>query len=192
MLRKFRGLLLAMSAVFLISATANAQMDIGLKSVGGHLGLVVPDVINASGFGSSIELGGVVGLGTVMENLEVEGNVDFWRKSKTYAGGTYSFTDFSFGGTGKYFVDIGMSKIRTYGSAGLAFHILHWAWDYNNSYYGYPIQDNSDSKFRIGINIGGGAQYALSPNLDLVGEAKYHLVNDANQFTFTVGALFTL
>lgn len=192
MLRKLKVLLIVCSIV-LVSTTAFGQMDIGLKSVGGHLGLVVPDVATASGFGSTIEIGGVVGLGTVMENLEVEGNVDFWRKSKTYAIGSYSFTDFSFGGTGKYFVDVGMQKIKTYGSAGLAFHILHWAWDYNTTYSGFGIQDNySDSKFRIGINVGGGAQYALSQKLNLVGEAKYHIVNDASQFTLTIGALFTL
>lgn len=196
MLRKFEVMLVTVCSIVLVSTTAFGQTDIGLKSVGGHLGLVVPDIGSVSGFGSSIELGGVVGLGTVMENLEVEGNVNIWRKSKsynyTYGDYTYAFTDFSVGGAGHYFIDIGMPKIRTYGIGGLAFHILHWSWDYKNAPSGFQNQSTSDSKVRIGLNVGGGAQYALSPKLNLVGEAKYHLVNDASQFTLTVGALFTL
>lgn len=181
-----KKLTLAICVLTLIQTTGFAQTNIGLKSVGGHIGIVSPEH-----YDTSVELGGVVGLGTLMPNLQLEGNLDFWRKSQSSGDITAAFTDISFGGTVNYFVDINNPNLRPFGSAGLAFHILHSSVDApTQTFNGITVGggSSSDSKTRLGLNIGGGVAYRVSPTLDLIGKLKYHLVSDINQLTITVGA----
>lgn len=126
-----------------------------------------------------------------MPNLELQGNVDFWRKSESAGDVTSAFTDVSFGGTVNYLVDINNPNLVPYGSAGLALHILHSSVDMPSvdlGQYGSYGGSYSDSKTRLGLNLGGGVKYMMSPKLTLVGELKYRFVSNANQLVITVGA----
>ncbi|MCR5513077.1 MAG: porin family protein [Prevotella sp.] len=46
----------------------------------------------------------------------------------------------------------------------------------------------SDSKF--GVNLGGGAQYALTDQLMLNGEVKFQLISDTNQLVLSAGLIY--
>ena len=48
-------------------------------------------------------------------------------------------------------------------------------------------KDNSDTE--LGLNIGGGAQYGVFSNLDLIGELKY-VTGDADQLVISAGVVF--
>jgi len=69
------------------------------------------------------------------------------------------------------------SNIRVYPLAGLTFA----SWDAGKSF---------DNITRLGVNLGGGAEFDLTNNLMLNFELKYQFVSDLDQAIFNVGIAY--
>lgn len=168
--------------IFLIQSFCLAQDGIGLKGIGGKLGLISPEVI-----GSTIGFGVFADLGNITPNIQLSANADFWSKSFNSVS---SFRDISFGATGQYIFATPNTAIRPFAEAGLAFHAL------KNDVEGVNFlgqqQDFSTSSTKIGVDLGGGVLYQLSPQLDLLGQLKYRIVSNFNQLNINAGVLYRL
>lgn len=183
-----RNVGLVLVVLVMLSVPALAQSNIGLQSVGGRL--FYTDFSGSSAIG----VGGVVGLGEIAPQISLEGNVDYWSKSFGSGDFSSSLRDIAIGGTVKYLFSTKDAQIKPFVNGGLALHLLNSKTEtpsgsigginYGGSY------SNTDTK--IGIDIGGGAAYAMSPTLDLVGAAMYRLVSNTNQLFLSVGALVHL
>ncbi len=176
-------------AVFCFTFTVNAQMDVGLKSVGARISYVNPEGLN-----STIGLGGVVALGSITPTIFIEGNLDFWSKSYISGDAKTSFRDIAVGGTAKYVFPLDNQAIKPFASGGVAFHILKSEVEVpETEFLGQTIGGKSSvTDPKIGIDIGGGAAYAASDKIDVVGQLHYRIVSNFSQFTLSVGAFIHL
>ena len=105
---------IAVLLVILLGSTAFSQVDIGLRGIGGELGLVIPEGDIDNTFG----LGVVADLGTITREIHLDGSVDYWGKSYNETHWDFSFKQISVGGTAKYFAPVAMA-FKPYGGAGL-------------------------------------------------------------------------
>ena len=88
---------LAFSCILAVAAVGNAA-DIGLKGIGGKIGLVMPE----GGADNTLGLGVVADLGTIVPQLRLEGFADYWGDSWGTAPYECSWSTITIGGTAKY------------------------------------------------------------------------------------------
>jgi len=87
-----------------------------------------------------------------------------------------------------YLFDVA-DNLQVYPLAGVT--LLLWKVefdDYNFQTDTWFKNSFSDSKF--GVNLGGGAQYALTDQLLLNGELKFQLISDTNQLVISAGLIY--
>jgi opacity protein-like surface antigen len=81
-------------------------------------------------------------------------------------------------------------RLSVYGDVGLGLAILHQSQDVP----GFPGLSNSDSTLALTFQIGGGLSYAVSPNMNLLGEVRFDIYTRSGSSTFisipTVGLQF--
>ena len=183
--------LLPLIAVILLSASLMAQPDIGLKGVGGRAGLV-----NISdGVGSTINFGGVVNLGTIMPNLALVANVDFWTKGfdTGISNTSSSVRDLSVAAGGRYYIPLSDGGITPYAAGGLALHFYNASSEgsFTNPFTGQQESfDSSAGSTEFGIDAGGGVELPINESLDGFGEVILRINGGDLQILFNVGALF--
>lgn len=169
--------------MLLMGENAFAQTKIGLNGIGVKIGFVDPEGVN-----SVIGVGALADLGTITPDIMLEGNLDYWSKSEGSGGVEVSFRDLILGGTGKYLFKTANPKFRPFASGGLAFHFFKAAVDYS----GPALVDADNSEMKIGIHVGGGLFYNLSPQLDLLADGRYTIVSDASQIALQAGVVYKL
>jgi len=178
------GVAVLLNLIF--SGNTFAQAQIGLNGAGVKLGFVDPE-----GVSSVIGFGALVDLGTITPDIMLEGNLDYWSKSvgsSSANSAELSFRDLIIGGTAKYMFKNSSPKFRPFASGGLAFHLFKAAVKSSN-----PFVGNSDnSELKIGIHLGGGLFYNLSPQLDLLADGRYTIVSDASQIALQAGVVYKL
>jgi opacity protein-like surface antigen len=170
----------------IFSGNTFAQSQIGLNGIGIKLGFVDPE-----GVDSVIGLGALVDLGMITPSIMLEGNVDYWSKSEGTSSATsikVSFRDLIIGGTAKYMFKSSNPKFRPFASGGLAFHLFKAAVESSSPFF--VNSDNSETK--LGIHLGGGLFYNLSPQLDLLADGRYTIVSDASQIAIQAGIVYKL
>ncbi len=183
--------LLPFIAVCLFSVSMIAQPNIGFKGVGGRVGFV-----NISGgAGSTIDFGGLVNLGTLMPNLSLIANVDFWTKSfdTGISNSSTSLRDLSIAAGGRYYIPLSGSKVKPYGAGGLAVHLYNVSSEgtFTNPFTGQQETiDTSGGTTEFGIDAGGGLELELSPTVDGFGEVVFRINGGDFQLMLNVGALF--
>jgi opacity protein-like surface antigen len=165
-----------------IVGTAFSQSNIGIMGVGGKLGIVD---VTEKGAGSTIGFGAVADLGTIVPNLMLEGNLEYWSDSENQGGVDASFRDFIIGGAAKYLIKSSNPNFTPFVGGGLGLHLQKA----ENELLG---QKNSNSETDIGIHLLGGVFYAASPTIDILGELRYAVVSDLNQISIMGGAIFKL
>ncbi len=180
---KLTGMMVIVACLVLASY-GYAQQDIGLKGAGGKLGLVDPENVE-----SVIGIGAFADLGTITPQIQLEGNLDFWSKSYKSFGAEVSFRDIFLGGTVKYMFQTSNPAWRPFAAGGLGFHFVHFK-NTGSNFAGSVVMEQSDVK--IGVDLGGGVFYLLNEQIDLLGELKYRIVSDVNQFTLQAGVLYHL
>lgn len=167
------------------ASLAHAQANVGLKAIGGGLGLVDPD----GPIGLSILLEGTADLGEISPNLGLDVRLGFWSNSKKFAGGAsrseLSSRDFIIGGGVKYMFDINNEQMRPYAGGGLSMHIAKVTTRLPNP----PDVIISDTE--LAFDIRGGVKYLLNPNIDVIGEVMF-TTGDAEQLTIKAIFLFKL
>ena len=174
----------------LAAPAAHAEAKLGIKGIGAHL-----DYVDPEGLDGVIGVGGLVELGTIAPRVHLEGNVDIWSKSNTVFSVKTTIRDIAFGGTVTYyFLGEADSPVQYYAGGGLALHMVHAKVSgsyYVPEYYPYSTEaSNTDTK--LGIDLAGGARYALSGPFQVLGELRYRLVSDTNQFELRGGLVYKL
>jgi opacity protein-like surface antigen len=162
----------------IITETTFSQSNIGIMGVGGKLGFVNPEEVSAV-----IGFGALVDLGTITPDIVLEGNLDYWSKSKGSGAAETSFRDLILGGTAKYIFKGSNPKLRPFASGGVAFHFFK---------FDAPGDLLDDSDIKIGIHLGGGLFYALSPQIDLLADGRYSIVSDVSQLAIQGGIVYKL
>lgn len=155
-----------------------AQSDIGLKSIGGKIGFVMPEAIdNTFGFGV------VADLGTITPTIALQAHVEYWGKTYTEGYNEWSWSEIMIGATAKYYLPSSSEQFKLYGGAGL--DLVIGSWDSKNT--GHSASDTD-----IGIHACVGAEMPFSPSLTGLAELKYNINGFADYFAIFAGAKFAL
>ena len=156
-------LLLVCAAVMSLSASAQA----GDKALGAQL--VFGSETNNIGLG-------VKGQYYFTDQLRGEASVDYFFKNK-------GVSMWDINANVHYLFDVA-NKVKVYPLAGLGYT----NWSYKQEYAGAPVVEGSDG--RLAVNLGGGAEYELTKNLNVNAEAKYQIISNYNQLVLGVGVAY--
>jgi len=164
----------------LSAACAFAQSNLSLRAVG-----VSAAFVNAENLDGTFGLGVFADMGQITPQIRLEPSIEYWSKSEESFGAKASLSDLAIGARGKYYFEVTSPKIHPYAGAGLGLHFLHA--ESSVSMPGYPTFSADASDTKLGLDIGGGMETALSPKHDFRAEAWYGIVSDASQFSLRVG-----
>ncbi|MBR5029581.1 MAG: porin family protein [Muribaculaceae bacterium] len=146
--------------VVAIMGVSAASAQKGAMAVGGNL--LYGSEINSIGIGAKFQYG-------ILENLRGEASFNYYFQNK-------GFRMWDLNANAHYLFDIA-PKFRAYPLAGLTV--------VNKSY-----SDVDDSVTRFGLNLGGGCEYDVAPNVVLNAEFKYSIVSTIDQAVFGIGAVY--
>jgi Outer membrane protein beta-barrel domain len=179
-MKKWCGTIVALALCMVVSHDAMAQPSLGLKAVGFQAGLVSPEDMDAT-FG----LGAFADLGMLTPNVRLRTHLDYWSKSEDEFGAEFSVRDITLGARAHYLIPMTSSTIQPYAGAGFGLHFLHA----EMSDLGVTVDDSST---KLGIDLGGGLAWPMSPSADLMAELWYGIVDDASQMSMRAGMSFRL
>ena len=156
-------LLLVCAAVMSLSASAQA----GDKALGAQL--VFGSKTNSIGLG-------VKGQYYFTDQIRGEASFDYFFKNQ-------GISMWDINANVHYLFDVA-DKFKVYPLAGLGYT----NWSYKYEYAGAPVVEGSDG--RLAVNLGGGAEYELTKNLNVNAEAKYQIISNYNQLVLGVGVAY--
>jgi hypothetical protein len=171
-------------------SNAAAQTDLGLKGVGLKIGYVGPEDVDGT-FG----LGLIADHGTLAPRTKLESYISYWSKSENEFGVEVSMRDIALGARAKYLFDVPNSNLRPFVGGGLGLHFLHaevTVPTQNIGGFTIPGSSADDSSVKLGLDMGGGMFVPVNPRWDFMTELWYGVVNDFNQVSFTIGAVYKL
>lgn len=167
-------LIVSLMISFILSfATVGSAMDIGLRGIGGKVGLVIPDYAGDNTFG----LGVIADMGTIIPELRAEASIDYWGKSWDVVYYEWSQSVITISGTAKYDFPLGKSFIPFVGG-GLGLAINRWSSDWKGqqqTLFGIGNIDVSDTNIDIVFHVVGGVDIPVGKKMILTLEAKYGL-----------------
>jgi hypothetical protein len=170
----------------LAATSAQAQSDLGLKRLGASIGYVSPENLDGTA-----NFGVFADHGTIAPHVNLESRVDYWGWSQNSLGVKSTVNDVSVGARTKYHFDVKNSKVSPYAGVGLGMHFIHSEATIPAG-GGFPAMTVSDSRSKLGLDLGGGVSTAISPRSDLMGEIWYGVVTDVSQFSMRVAMSFKL
>lgn len=147
-------------AIAALIGIASASAQRGQMAVGGNL--LYGTEINSVGLGAKFQYG-------IIDHLRGEASFNYYFQNK-------GFRMWDLNSNAHYLFDI-TEKFRAYPLAGLTV--------VNKSY-----SDVDDSITRFGLNLGGGCEYDVTPNVVLNAEFKYSIVSTIDQAVLSVGAVY--
>ena len=156
-------LLLVCAAVMSLSASAQA----GDKALGAQL--LFGSKTNNIGLG-------VKGQYYFTDQIRGEASFDYFLKNQ-------GVSMWDINANVHYLFDVA-DKFKVYPVAGLGYT----NWSYKYEYAGAPVVEGSDG--RLAVNLGGGAEYELTKNLNVNAEAKYQIISNYNQLLLGVGVAY--
>lgn len=165
---------------------------ISIESVGGKGAIVFPE----GDADTNIGLGLIVDMGTVLSNinaLKAEASAEYWGDSYDVGYWEWSWRTISFNGTAKYHFPIG-SNISPFAGGGLGIVFSRWSTKWAKPIeYSLPglEKGSSDNDLDLGINLVGGVDIPLGPNLKIVGEAKFS-TGGSDTFQISGAAVFKI
>ncbi len=175
--------------VAFLSVSAMAQVNFGLKSVGAHIGYVMPNngVDNTVGFGLQSEFGSFK-----LNNAEFTFGalLNYW--SKSYGDPNtveFSLSEFTIAPFIHYNLPMD-SKFQPYVGGGFGFVSNGFKITYHNNYAGYLSNSSSSSSDIVLFGLAG-AKMNVSNNLEGFGEIRYQL-GDYDVFSINVGVNYLL
>ncbi len=172
----------------ILSVSVMAQVNFGLKSVGAHVGYVMPNngVDNTIGFGVQSEFGSFK-----LSNAAFTFGalLNYW--SKTYGSSSaveYSLSELTIAPFVHYNLPL-ESKFQPYVGGGFGFVSNGFKVDYKTNAYGFGDYSRSSSDF---VFFGlAGAKMPVTNNLEGFGEIRYQL-GDYDVFSINVGVNYLL
>lgn len=147
-------------AIIALVGVATASAQKGQMAAGGNL--LYGTEINSVGIGAKFQYG-------IIDHLRGEASFNYYFQNK-------GFRMWDLNANAHYLFDI-TEKFRAYPLAGLTV--------VNKSY-----AHIDDSITRFGLNLGGGCEYDVNPNIVLNAEFKYSIVSTIDQAVFSVGAAY--
>jgi opacity protein-like surface antigen len=182
-------------AMTLCSAMSFAQ-GLGLHGVGGSVGYVS---VSGNGGSSTESMGGIVlaahaDLGEITPGFQLVPELQYWSVSKDFGNNiTWKFSDFAINANVRYAIKMDGS-MKPFVGAGLGFNFYSMTTESPVVNYGFGYSYGgsvSTSATRIGINLIGGANFAMG-NLTITPELRYVLASDINHFVIKVGVMVPL
>mgnify|MGYP000847222430 FL=1 len=156
-------LLLVCAAVMSLSASAQA----GDKALGAQL--LFGSKTNNIGLG-------VKGQYYFTDQIRGEASFDYFLKNQ-------GVSMWDINANVHYLFDVA-DKFKVYPLAGLGYT----NWSYKLEYDNVTLAKGTDG--RLAVNLGGGAEYALTDNVSVNAEAKWQIVNNYNQLVLGVGVAY--
>jgi hypothetical protein len=178
-----KAILLTLAVCAFFSQTAFAETNLGLKGIGGAVG-----VVDAEDMDATFGLGLMVDHGTIVPHLALESRLDWWSKSQDAYGSEVTARDIAVGARCKYLFDVSTPTIKPFVGGGLGLHFLHAEVNMVPP-PGFPGQPMSveDSSTKLGLDLGGGMMAGIGPRTALLAELWYGVVSDFSQLSFRVG-----
>jgi opacity protein-like surface antigen len=189
-MKRFATSVLAVVIGMTAISAAHAQADIAFKGAGGKLSFVFPD---AEGIDNALGAGVIADLGTIIPELGLQATLDFWSKSEDAGLAEYTVRDIVIGARTTYTFPLENNDIRPFVAGGLAIHFVKSEYDgpeIDAGPLGTYSNDYDDSDTKIGLDLGGGSNFAVSENVDILGEAMFRIVNDVTQFVISGGVIY--
>lgn len=175
---------LALCACAVQDATAASNM--GLKALGGNVGLVSPEDID-----ETVGLGVFADWGNLSPSWALGSNLDYWSKSEDLGFGTdVSVRDISFSTRAKYLFAVSSPKFQPFVGGGLGLHFLRAEVSFDDPFFGEETY--SDTQTELGIDLGGGFRTPLGASSELAGDLWYSIVDDFSQLSLKVGVAFRM
>ena len=147
-------------AIAALIGIASASAQRGQMAVGGNL--LYGTEINSVGLGAKFQYG-------IIDHLRGEASFNYYFQNK-------GFRMWDLNANAHYLFNIA-PKFRAYPLAGLT--VVSKS---------YSNDDKSVTHF--GLNLGGGCEYDIRPNVALNAEFKYSIVSSIDQAVFLVGAVY--
>ena len=178
--------ILSISLFFILafSVIVNAA-DIELKAIGGKVSIVLPE----DPMDSTIGLGLLADIGTIIPQLRAEANLDYWGNSYDTLGVESSWTSIAIGGTARYYLSMD-SKISPFAGGGMSFIISRAKTEFPENIFGVN-EDTSDTDTDLGFHIVGGVDIPITDDMNGRAEGKY-AIDGADSFQIGVGIIFKL
>jgi len=176
-----RAWLLSLSILILLAGSAEAQSDLGLKSIGPAVGFVSPENLDGT-----VSVGVFADHGTIAPHVGLESRIDFWSASKEDFGSKVSINDVILGARAKYVFEVSQPNLRPFAGGGLSLHLLH-------AKVTVPgFGSATDSETKLGLDLGGGVAMPMNDRWDFTGELWYTIVSDVGQFSLRAGFSYKL
>ncbi|MBU1708222.1 porin family protein [bacterium] len=171
----------------LLSMSAFAETDIGLKGIGGKVGYVMPE----GDLDATFTFGAVVDLGTFMPALHWDASIQYWGVSYEVGPYEWTYSDIALKSTARYHFTTG-GKVTPYAGGGLGIHMFSFEWDCPScqSVWGFPTSV-SDNSTEFGFHGVGGIEFLLAPKWKAQAEAEYAIV-DIDQFSIVANIIYLL
>ncbi len=175
-----KKVVVCLAALFFCTVAAQnavAQSNLGLKAMGGTVGLVSPESGDATaGFGAFADLG------TLAPQVRLTTHLDYWSHSEdAFGGASASVSDLALSARGTYLFSVASPRIQPYAGVGLGLHFLSAKVEVP----GFLAVESSDTK--LGLELGGGFEAPMGPKTAFLGELWYGVVSDFNQLALRVG-----
>ncbi|HLP16729.1 MAG TPA: outer membrane beta-barrel protein [Bacteroidota bacterium] len=184
--------LFTLAVAIALCSTMGFAQGLGLKGVGGSVGYVNSSYTSESLGGFVI--GAHADLGEISPGFQLIPELQYWSVSKEYLPGyKYKISDFAINGNVHYNIQTS-GDIKPYVGAGLGlnFYSITTETPYSGSFFGYSYGgSNSVSATRLGINLLGGANFAMG-NMTISPEVRYVVSSDVNHFIIKVGVMVPL
>ncbi len=179
-MKKLFVVLAALCFCTMTSQIAAAQSNLGLKAIGGTVGLV-----DAEGADATAGFGVFADLGTMAPKLRLTTHLDYWSHSEdAFGGASASVSDVALSARGTYLFPVSSPKIQPYAGVGLGLHFLSAKVEVP----GFLAAENSDTK--LGLELGGGLEAPMGPKTSFIGELWYGIVSDFNQLSLRAGLTY--
>ncbi|HET6347686.1 MAG TPA: outer membrane beta-barrel protein [Candidatus Krumholzibacteria bacterium] len=167
-------------AVALISASAFAASP--LRAVGLEAGYVSPDLSGYNNVSGTWVAGAYLDFGLPATNFYVNPFVNYWNWSDGSGSSQVNFRDWTVGANLKWTIPTA-GIISPFIAAGASAHMMNLSVDALSV-------DQSDTKF--GFQTGAGVKLGVSQSASIVGSGWYHMVDNANHWSFRGGLEFGL
>lgn len=158
---------MAMAVVMMLSTAFLFAQEKGEMGAGVNLSYGTKSGFSNFGIGAKFQY-------NILDNLRIEPSATYYLKKDFI-----SMWDIN--ANVHYLFGLG-DNFRLYPLAGLTF--LGWSFDYAGEL------DGNASFTKFGFNLGGGAEYLITPRLALNLEIKYQIVSDWNRPIFSLGAAY--
>jgi hypothetical protein len=162
------GLCCALSPAVAQDQTAQADVGLGFRGLGGSIGLVDPE--DAS---SALLIGIHVDAGHIVRNVRLIPSVSYWNVGTDIGPYSADISDLAFNADINVDFPLQGGRLTPYLGGGLGVNFLK----FDSNAPGVGSADDT----KLGINVLGGIRNDVMPNLALFGELRYTFVSDANQ-----------